>query len=983
MSGSSDFLRRLRDRALASDPGLTRLQTATSAVVGMATALGVEYTYAHFTHAGAQGTLIAMLLGAVTAMMGSMALSGTGVWLKVRTAVFFPVAMGLGMLAGIAVGGNTDLMLTVFVVVMFLAVFVRRFGVAFFFYGFMIWMGYFFAAFMHATLTTFPSLLAEIAIATAWVLLLSITVLRTSPKNTLRRTRRAFKVRSRMVARACAGLLEAEVTDPGQVKRWQSRIRAAQTRLAESALMIEAWSAELPTLPGGFSPSSLRRMILDAQLAIDGLVTATEGLRGADTRLQVEAARILGLFGAGDYVAADRAARRLLTKPGRNQSDSRRLVCAIAEYVALIERADDPRPSDDFEPAVTLALGNLPGSVSAAGDVKPRGGSWNPLLRLSLTSRQAVQVAVAGALAIVAGRELSEARYYWAVIAAFVAFTGTATRSEVFIKATNRVVGTLVGLGAGIGLAHLTAGSTTWVLVVIVGAMFCGFYLQRLSYAYMIFFITIMVSQLYSALHEFSAGLLVLRLEETALGATIGIVVALLLTPLSTRDTVSTVESTFLGTLAELLRAAGDRIENGGHEPDLDARTRSLDNGLRQLLLVAAPLVGALPWGSGSRRTRHRLTLYSGIAGHTRGLAGTLRRRPTIEHALAVPCRALAEAVTALAEGPKETALAQLGAAELALAQPWTPDAERVWQELVNLRQLLYELATGNAEVPIDEKDENEVPQTPVAQVVPTSQTGLGGIRIRGFVRAADGSGVDRAVLTLIDRRGRQVARGVSRADGRYRVEAPRAGTFVLITAAEAHRPSASTVTVRKAAGTVVVDVLLSDSGGLVGTVTSGADGTAVEGALTTLTDSQGMVAGSRRTGAEGAYAFSALDDGDYTLVVKAASHQPAARTVTVTAGGDTREDVALTGVTRLSGVVTAGPDAHPASRVRITLLDAAGAVVALTDTDDAGRYTFEGLPEGRYTTLARGYPPAVSTLHLSSEGHPLRHDVELKHSAG
>ncbi|MFJ8097837.1 hypothetical protein [Streptomyces griseofuscus] len=64
-----------------------------------------------------------------------MALSGTGVWTKVRTAVFFPPAIGIGMLAGVAVAGRTDLMLCGFVAVMFVAVFVRRFGMAFFFYG--------------------------------------------------------------------------------------------------------------------------------------------------------------------------------------------------------------------------------------------------------------------------------------------------------------------------------------------------------------------------------------------------------------------------------------------------------------------------------------------------------------------------------------------------------------------------------------------------------------------------------------------------------------------------------------------------------------------------------------------------------------------------------------------------------------------------------------------------------------------------------
>ena len=86
--------------------------------------------------------------------------------------------------------------------------------------------------------------------------------------------------------------------------------------------------------------------------------------------------------------------------------------------------------------------------------------------------------------------------------------------------------------------------------------MSCGFYLVSISYAAMIFFVTIMVSQLYSELHEFSASLLTLRLEETAIGAAIGIAVALVVLPTSTRDTVTSARSRYYTALGELLHAS-------------------------------------------------------------------------------------------------------------------------------------------------------------------------------------------------------------------------------------------------------------------------------------------------------------------------------------------------------------------------------------------------------------------------------------------
>src|SRR5699024_1189822 len=156
---------------------------------------------------------------------------------------------------------------------------------------------------------------------------------------------------------------------------------------------------------------------------------------------------------------------------------------------------------DEFEPTADLVMGNLPGSSAVAQGLSARGARWNPLARLDLTSRQAIQVALAGGLAIVAGRALSPTRYYWAVIAAFVMFSGTATRSETFLKGLNRVVGTALGLTVAVGLAEVTAGHPVAIIATIILSMFCGFYLLRVNYAYMIFFVTIMVAQLYTVLH--------------------------------------------------------------------------------------------------------------------------------------------------------------------------------------------------------------------------------------------------------------------------------------------------------------------------------------------------------------------------------------------------------------------------------------------------------------------------------------------------
>jgi EmrB/QacA subfamily drug resistance transporter len=259
---------------------------------------------------------------------------------------------------------------------------------------------------------------------------------------------------------------------------------------------------------------------------------------------------------------------------------------------------------------------------------------------------------------------------------------------------------------------------------------------------------------------------------------------------------------------------------------------------------------------------------------------------------------------------------------------------------------------------------------------VPVSSDIGGGGAVHGRVRRSDGTGIAGAALTLIDSAGRQIGRDVSGSDGEYHLPAPETGSYVLIASAGAHQPQASVVSVGGAP--VAVDVVLTGTSSLAGLVTVAGAGTAVAGAVATLADAAGDVIGTRSTGADGGYLFDELVAGAYTLVISAEAYQPVALGVTVPGTGQHRQDVALTGGSRLRGVATVG-DGRIVPDARITLLDRAGNVVAMTTTDDAGEYAFSDLPEGDYTVIASGYPPVASTLRMNG-GETGRHDVRLGH---
>jgi hypothetical protein len=711
---------RTRDRFLASDPGLGRLRTASAATVAMAVTLGVEHVFATLMGATGMSRLISMLIGAVVAMMGAMALTGTGAWRKVKTAAAFPVAIGAGLAAGAAVDRYRTPMLAGFVVIMFLAVYVRRFGLPFFFYGFMLWMGYFFAIFLQLTFPMVPSLLGAVVVGSATVLVLSLTVLRTNPRKVLRSSWWAYVARGRALVGA-GGALLADGSTATRERRLRE-VAARQAGVSEAGLMLEAWSEERGALPPGWSGAALRRHAIDVQQTLDRITEAALGVAGAvgavgaEPDLRSAAGRVLRELALGRDAAAHEAAGRLRREAEVTQAQdpvavhARRLAAAAEEFVELVGTSPQPpdveSQDDVFEPASPLMMGNLPGSPAVARDVPARGVAWNPVARLSMTSRQAVQASAAGGLAILAGMVVSPARYYWAVIAAFVVFTGTGTRSETFLKAIGRVVGTAAGLGAAIWLAHLTHGEPAWVLVVVLASMFLGFYLVRVSTAYLMFFVTIMLGQLYSVLNQFSSGVLVLRVEETAVGALVGIVVALVVVPVSTRDTVQAATENLLEALARLLDrvAAGDAppaaSKDGDDEDDEDdgprdpdALVRALENRARQLALVGKPLTRPLVWGNDSLRSRHRISLYAGMSAHGRMLVTALRRSPVrAPAAVAEVCAVLAEAARSMAKG--DPAGLELESAERLLdAAEHEGPAGDALRPLVHLHRSLVELA--------------------------------------------------------------------------------------------------------------------------------------------------------------------------------------------------------------------------------------------------------------------------------------------------
>ncbi|NEC64559.1 carboxypeptidase-like regulatory domain-containing protein, partial [Streptomyces sp. SID9727] len=252
-----------------------------------------------------------------------------------------------------------------------------------------------------------------------------------------------------------------------------------------------------------------------------------------------------------------------------------------------------------------------------------------------------------------------------------------------------------------------------------------------------------------------------------------------------------------------------------------------------------------------------------------------------------------------------------------------------------------------------------------------------GGTPVRGVVRGAEGAPLARAAVTLISLGGRQLGIAAAQADGSYALAAPGAGSYVLIASADGFQPQASTVVVGDEP--LAYDILLSGTSGLAGTVRAAESGTPVADAMVIVTDVRGDVLATGKSAETGDFTFGELVPGAVTVAVNAAGFRPLALPVEIGGQGVTRVDAALQAGALVQGVVRAGASRRPLPDARVTLVDAAGNVVATSTTGEDGAYAFADLDAGEYTVIATGYPPVAGALTVAGHGAD-GHDIELVH---
>ncbi|MCU1608078.1 MAG: hypothetical protein JWP46_4543 [Modestobacter sp.] len=639
------YLRDAVDRLAGADPGMTQLRTALQSVLGIAVGVGLVYLFVRRTGAlqlaptAGPAPLVAahnhallivsMLLAGMVAMMAGFMVSDRTARGQLVSSLLLPVPMLAAMVAGLAVGAHHLLSLVYVVVLMTVAVYVRRWGPPGFRAGMVAFNGGFLGFFLHAQigLGDIGWLAAFMWIGVLASLLVRFTLLRPGAKGTLARMRRSWDARARRLLQLSIDALDTE--DAGRTHALQERLRRQVVRLNESTLMIDAQLAE--TVPESAAAEAQR--LFDVELALSNCArfAGAMAVTCAEPAARAQARRTLSSLLAEDTpgVLAAAGAMRLRTWSSvRTTVLAHRLAASAEECVRARRELDEAiaqRPSgqseEDFTPAVALNAGFLPGSVpvSAAASTTPGRGGLLDRATMPAYVRSAIQIAVAGTLAVVIGNAISGQRMYWAILATFLTFVAATNAGEQVRRALFRVTGTAVGIVMGDVLVHVT-GARVWVsLLVVIVALFFGIYLIRINYIFMVIGVTVTMSLLYVQFGEFSWGLLVLRLAETAIGVGAVVLTVLVIVPLRPQRVLTTGLLLWFQKLRSLVDAVLDRVVDG-QPVALRPVVRELDAAYAALVATAAPLRRAT-FGRNSAQLTDLLAISAAARLYARSLA--------------------------------------------------------------------------------------------------------------------------------------------------------------------------------------------------------------------------------------------------------------------------------------------------------------------------------------------------------------------------
>lgn len=646
-----------RDLFRASDPGLDRLRTGGRAALTVIFSLGLLYFLADWLG----HPLISGLPGVVTGMLGVILVNDdTPGAQKLTLALLAIPAVAVFLLGGV-LAGDPFLNGIGFVAVILASVILRRFGPRGLALGMVAFLSYIFALFFRAGVEDLPWICTSTLVSLGCAYGVRFGLLREGKRRFVW-ARRAMFSRINMLLRVLEYAACGEGAPAENWKRARALVVENLEQLNAAALRVEdAW-------PQHRAEVSKRVRSKDGRSKDGGSKDGgPEHARSDDGTAREDAPEqeLLPRWIFAMEMVAERVTvnlRRILTADDDDPAIRRDIVAALQEARPVIDaarrrRASSPTPqlnalirfaqnsrreplrrfSVSLQDVTKIAFWSASEVESRLKDADvadpyadhdtpatPNGDAVDAPSKppMSANTREAVQAVIAGSLAILAGHLISPTRWYWAVIASFVIFIRTGSRGHIMLKGAQRVVGTVLGVAGGLGIVLLVEGHQNLELGLILLALFLGYYLAQVSYAWMITCVTMQIGLLYALMGRPVQQVLIVRFQETLLGVVIGVVVAVLVLPTRTRPKINNHMADLLEECAGFFEASALYMREKSADIFIKQRSRKLTRSLQELREAARPMRGRLALVKRGR-VNYKLLLLSVLVYQARNLAAS------------------------------------------------------------------------------------------------------------------------------------------------------------------------------------------------------------------------------------------------------------------------------------------------------------------------------------------------------------------------
>ncbi|MGA9288615.1 MAG: FUSC family protein, partial [Anaerobacillus sp.] len=549
-------------RLAAADPGRTRLHQAARITISvfssvmtmiwLTSLLDIVFTPAIL--AGVVSLLSLLLVNDDTEKQKKV----TALLLALSSIVALSVRTSLGSIPYV-----TDVL---FLLVIFFAYYLQHYGFRYFGIFMIAFLSIYFSTLLKLQTADLPGFILAILVGGAYSYLYHFIIFRNRPNKQLSRSMNSFHIQTNLTLDL---VLEA-IADSRPNRYRTFLLKRDVKKLNEYAQVI---SSQLTTTdPGkvwnGIDSEQLRLYVFDAEMLIETLYPAVKRLKELHALEHnevrkllykvVESIRDAEVLRSDDIVGNLKQTEEAIEELKLQLVHLRLSNSQNKDWLWLIRRIESIANHlvDSSDELGARRMANIEEKERLDDADKIKKENVNEELETNSkqprsATKKAMQAICAGAVAIVFGYFLSPTHQYWVLLSAFVVLLGTDTVGMTLQKAFQRSLGTVFGAIAGFGLAHLLAGQVMLELIALFCCIFMAFYLLSISYAMMMFWMTMLIAIMYDfILGGITEQILLARVLDTLAGAFIGFLAAALIYPKRTREKVADTAEDFLTKLS-------------------------------------------------------------------------------------------------------------------------------------------------------------------------------------------------------------------------------------------------------------------------------------------------------------------------------------------------------------------------------------------------------------------------------------------------